>query len=115
MKRIDSKLLKRFAVLASERLTGDWIIVGGTVLPLLGADHRVTIDVDVVSAARDISQAQTLVLMEIAQELGLPVEAVNSAASFYLHQISDHRAHWVEFAKGPRATIYRPDLVLFLR
>jgi hypothetical protein len=37
---IDSKMMKKFINVAVDRLEGDWIIIGGTVLPLLGVDLR---------------------------------------------------------------------------
>lgn len=115
MKKINSALMKKFIDLASKRLTGDWLILGGTVLPVLGVDHRATVDVDLVGDDGIASQEQMLKLMEIAEELGLPVEAINSAGAHFLRKIAGHRAHWIELKKGPGATIYRPDLVLFLQ
>lgn len=33
---MNASLLKRFVELAGERLEGDWVILGGAVVPLLG-------------------------------------------------------------------------------
>lgn len=115
MKRITPALLRKFVDLASRRLTGDWLIMGGTVLPLLGVDQRVTVDIDCVAGAGGATQDQMLKLMEIAVELGLPVETINSAGAHFLGKIAGHRSHWIELKKGPKATLYRPDLILFLQ
>ncbi|MBF0443814.1 MAG: hypothetical protein HQK54_18040, partial [Oligoflexales bacterium] len=74
---ITEELIHSFLKLAGERLEGDWVILGGSVLPLLGINYRVTIDIDIGSCLPDVSQKQILILMEIAEKLGLPVESVN--------------------------------------
>lgn len=51
--------------------------------------------------------------MELAAEAGLPVEAVNSAADFFVRKIADWRTQLVPFVRR-RATIYRPNATLFL-
>lgn len=113
MKVIDIKLLKKFVQMAAERLSGDWIIIGGTVLPLLKIDYRVTVDIDVV-AGHQRSNEQDALLMELAEELGLPVEAINQAGHYFLHKIKDWQNQMVLLAKGKNAKIYRPNATLFI-
>ena len=113
MKNINSELLEKFIGLAGKRLSGDWIILGGTVLPLLGIDHRTTVDIDLARAEKS-GDDQSLELMQIAEDIGLPPEAVNPAASFFLHKISDWRENLVLVSKGSKAKIYRPNGTLFL-
>lgn len=48
MKSLDTKLLKEFLKRAGERLHGDWLLVGGTLLPAVGIDSRSTTDIDLV-------------------------------------------------------------------
>jgi hypothetical protein len=52
--------------------------------------------------------------MELAADRSLPIEAVNSAADFFVRRIDDWRDHLVELLRGSTATIYRPSATLFL-
>jgi len=113
MTGIDDKLLWRFVKRVGERLSGDWVLIGGTVLPLLGVKKRITLDIDICGSLSS-TQSDSLRLMEIALELGLPVEAINQAGSHFLHRIKDYSKHLVELHRGKKARIYRPDATLFL-
>lgn len=70
MSTVSAQLMARFVSLAAERLEGAWVIMGGAVLPLVGVEHRVTLDID-VAGPDTADMAQTLALMEIAVEIGL--------------------------------------------
>ena len=37
---INHKLMKKFMAHALKSLDGEWIIIGGTILPLMGIDHK---------------------------------------------------------------------------
>jgi hypothetical protein len=113
VKPIERHLLSRFLELAGERLAGDWVVIGGTVLSLLGGGQRVTVDID-VAGPEDAGMAETLVLFGIAEELGLPPEAINQAAAFFLHRVPGWREHLVPVHTGPRARILVPDATLFV-
>ncbi len=113
MRSLDTELLQRFVDLAAERLRGDWVVIGGCVLPLLGIDHRVTLDID-VAGPKDADTEQVMILMEIAEELGLPVEAINQAGAFFLRRIEDWPEHIVEVRRGEHAALFVPDATLFL-
>lgn len=113
MKALDSGTLKRFLDEVADRLEGEWVIIGGASLPLLGAGFRPTADID-VAGPEDASMAQSLLLMEIAEELELPVEAINQAGTFFLRRIQGWREHVVTVRRGPAATILRPDATLFV-
>lgn len=69
MKTLDPVLLKKFLKIAGEKLTGKWVLIGGTVLPLLNSDYRTTVDIDIVSID-DENQGNTLKLMKIAESKG---------------------------------------------
>ena len=114
MKALNQALLKKFLTLAGERLTGKWVLVGGTVLPALGAEYRSTVDIDFVGLPLD-SPRETLALMQIAEDLGLPIESVNQAAAYFVSKIPDFDASLVLLHKGKNAVIYRPSLELFIR
>jgi hypothetical protein len=113
VKTIDSKLLRKFLKLAGARLEGDWILIGGTVLPVLGVNHRVTTDIDLIGLSNP-DQGQTLALMSLAEELGLPVESVNQAGAYFLEKIEDFRNRKVLLHRGKKASIFRPDATLFI-
>jgi hypothetical protein len=115
MKPIRQDTLERFMTLAGERLDGDWVIIGGSVLPLLGIEHRVTLDIDLASCNPETSQRSLVALMELAQEIGLPVEGINQAAAYFLEKIPNWRQDLVRVHTGSRANFFRPNLALFLR
>ncbi len=111
MTPIDASLLQRFVRLAVRRLSGDWVILGGAVLPLVGVPHRVTYDIDIAGPE---GSDQTLEVLRIAESLGLPVEAVNLAGAFFLHRIEGWREHLLPVAEGTRASVNRPDATLYV-
>lgn len=110
---LDRETMRRFVALAGDRLGGDWVVMGGTVLPLLGVEHRVTVDID-VAGPDEAGMEQTLILLGIAEELGLPVEAVNPAGAFFLRRVRGWKSHLVEIHRGRRARILVPDATLFV-
>lgn len=112
---IDSKLMKRLVKEALQELEGEWLVIGGTVLPLMGVDHRVTVDIDLVNLDFKKSNEGLLKLMAIAERLKLPVEAVNQAGAYFVSQVKDLRSHLVVFAKSKQCTVFRPDVYLYIR
>lgn len=113
MRPVDGQLLRRFVTLAGERLKGDWVVIGGAVLPLLGAEHRTTLDID-IAGPDEADMGQMLVLIEIAEEIGLSAAGVNQAGSHFLRLVDDWRDHLVVVHRGSSATIHVPDPTLFL-
>lgn len=114
MNALDAKTLRKFLKLAGDRLQGKWVIIGGTVLPLLGVEHRSTVDIDLAGPPK-ATQKDTLALMEIAQELGLPVESLNQAGAFFLFKIKDWEKKTIELYRGKTAIFLRPNVELFLQ
>jgi hypothetical protein len=111
--QVDAQVLKRFVHIAADELSGDWVVLGGSVLLLLGAGRRVTLDIDVAGPPGS-RQEQTLKLMRIAEGLGLPVEAINQAAAYFLHRIEGWQERLVLVHEGSTARIHRPDVTLFV-
>ena len=99
--------------LAGDRLTGDWVIIGGCVLHLLGLGQRVTFDIDVAGPGES-GMDQAIPLMEIAEELGLPVESINQAGAFFLRRIDGWAKEIVAIHRGRTATFHVPNATLFL-
>lgn len=112
MKTLDSKLLKKFLHEAGERLSGRWLLVGGTLLPAVGIDLRSTVDIDFLGIG-DEEARQQLELMEVAESLGLPVESVNQAAGFFLKKVGFSERDLILLHQGRKAAIFRPSVELF--
>ena len=110
---MDKKIIQKFIQLLGEKVTGKWVIMGGSVLPLLDASTRHTQDIDVAGPSK-ATLGESLALMEIAQTLGLPIEAVNQAAAFFLHKIPGWDKEIILIYKGPKAEIYRPSSGLYV-
>ena len=113
-KSLDTRLLAQFLVKAGRKLKGEWVLLGGTLLPAVGIDVRATVDIDLVGLGKK-EAAQQLELMSLAESLGLPVESVNQAAAFFLKKIGYTKADLIVLEQGPSATIYRPSLSLYWR
>lgn len=112
MSILNEKILKKIVERVSDELTGKWIVIGGTVLPLVGIDHRVTVDVDMIPFGGTNNQSQ-LDLMNIAADLNLPVETINQAGGFFLQKISGWQQKIVLIRQGKKSSVYRPNLELY--
>jgi hypothetical protein len=93
-------------------LKGDWVLLGGALVAVWLSAKRRTEDVDLAGPGKRADER--LQLMRLARELELPVEAVNTAADFFLHQVKGWRRHLVLLQEGRTARIFRPDATLFL-
>jgi hypothetical protein len=96
----------------ADGLEGDWLLVGGALVALWLEPRRVTEDIDLVSFTG--SQEQRYRLMELAAAAGLSIEAVNSAADYFVRRIPGWQQEVEIFRAGPRARIHRPSPTLFL-
>ncbi len=108
---IDTQVMKQFLALANSRLTGDGVIIGGTLLPLLGINHRVTVDIDIINLDFKNSVDQTIELMDIAQALNLPVETINQAGSYYFSKMTDARDNLILLQESEKFKQTMLDLV----
>jgi hypothetical protein len=111
---IKPAILRRFLKKALNTLKGDWVILGGNVLPLLGSSVRPTSDIDLVPLG-DASMAEQLQVMEICESLGLPPETANSAAGLFLKRVPGHEKKLVVVEEREGTRIMRPNAALFLR
>jgi hypothetical protein len=109
--RFDRARIRAFLALAGARLDGEWLLVGGAAAADWFAPGRTTEDVDLLGLGG--TQRERFALMDLAVEAAIPIEAVNSAADFFVRRIADWRDHLVLHHQGPHATIYRPDATLF--
>ena len=109
----DRERLEALLAAMAERLHGDWLLVGGALAALwLDEPGRTTEDVDLIGLSG--APEERLALMQLAQEMGLPIEAVNSAADFFVRRISGWEEEIEIFRTGPKTRIYRPTPTLFL-
>lgn len=95
-----------------EKLTGEWIIVGGSLLHVLGISERETIDIDLVPAG-EITNSNQLKIMEIAEENGFPPEVINFSAEFFFKKQDGWRDELVLLFENGNVKIYRPTVKLF--
>ena len=72
-------------------------------------------DIDMVAINNKQSNSQSIKLMEIAESLGLPVEAINQAGEYFLSKVDGFQDHLILFAESKKCKIYRPDAYLFLK
>ncbi|MCB0408475.1 MAG: hypothetical protein KDD34_09740 [Bdellovibrionales bacterium] len=112
MRALNSKLLKKFLKRASEDLTGEWLLVGGTLLPALGIDARATVDIDLINLKSNDNN-NLIQLMKLADNLKLPIESINQAAAYFLKDIKYSQSDLFILSKGKKAIIYRPSLALY--
>lgn len=96
----------------ADRLDGEWLLVGGSLVALWIEPRRTTEDVDLVPVRG--SKDARMALLGLAADLGLPVEALNSAADFFVERIPGWTDEIEVLRKGRRGTIYRPSPTLFL-
>ncbi len=96
----------------ADRLHGEWLLVGGSLVALWIDGRRTTEDVDLVPV-RGPKDAR-LALLGLAADLGLPVEALNSAADFFVGRIKGWADEIEVLRRGKRGTVYRPSPTLFL-
>jgi len=110
--RFDRSRILALLQRAGDRLEGDWLLIGGAAAAVWFSDRRTTEDIDLIGLGG--TQAERFALMELAVEAAIPVEAVNSAADFFVRRIPGWREELAVLVRGTRATIHRPTATLFL-
>lgn len=110
--RFDRIRIQALLELAGEKLVGEWLLIGGGAAASWFAPTRTTEDVDLIGLLG--TQDERFALMQLALDASIPVEAVNSAADFFVRKIPGWRDEIVPLHRGPGATIYRPSATLFL-
>lgn len=94
-----------------DQLDGDWLLVGGALAALWRTGARKTEDVDLVPMAAGASRGA---LLEAAFRMGLPVEAVNSAADFFVHRIPGWQTGTSLLKSGAKGRVFRPSWTVFV-
>lgn len=96
----------------AERLDGEWLLIGGALVALWLDDRRTTEDVDIIGL-RGLPE-ERYALLQLADDLGLPIESVNSAADFFVRRIDGWRDELRVLKRGSRSTVHRPTTTLFV-
>lgn len=95
-----------------DELDGDFVVVGGAAAALWLTPRRITNDIDIFPVAgRGHNQLE---LMRLAVRLGLGVEAVNSAADFFVQRIPGWSEDLEVMLAGRRGRILRLSATVFL-
>ncbi len=112
LEKYDSQSIRALLERIADELRGDWLLVGGALVAVWFEQRRTTEDLDLIGMTPGGELRYRL--LDFICRLGMPVEAVNSAADYFVHRIPDWQEHVTPFLKGKASTIYRPDATLFL-
>lgn len=103
---LDRQAIERIVRAIGDRLEGDWLPSGGALVSLWLDSRRMTEDLDVIGMSGTLQER--FALMQVASDLGLPIEAVNSAADFFVQRIPGWRQEVEPLLRGARGTVFRP-------
>jgi hypothetical protein len=109
---MDAERLDEIVQEIADSLEGDWLLVGGALVALWLDPRRVTQDVDVVGL--EGTPAQRMALMDLADRLLLPFEALNSAADWFVRRIPGWESELRPFRSGRAGRVLRPSATLFV-
>ncbi len=109
---ITSDQYQNFIGRVVDELEGDWLVIGGSLLAMINSEYRVTSDID-ICPIDEMTNEKRLHLMDIADQLELPIEAINPAADFFVRQIPNWKSSIVLMKKGKKGQLYRPDIELY--
>ena len=111
---IQPESYQKFVNSVADEISGDWLIIGGSLLAILGAHQRVTADID-ICPIENMNNDLQLELMNLAIKCGLSIESINPAADFFVKQIPNWKNSIVLLKKGRKGAIYRPSLELYFK
>lgn len=97
---------------ASKQIDGEWVLLGGSILPFLGINDRITMDVDLVPLGPPTTE-HTIKLMDIAKSHGLPIEAINHSSQYFLLKIKNYKNHLITIINESNFKLYIPDIILY--
>ena len=109
---LDRARIAEVVTAVADELTGDFLLVGGALVALWLDPRRMSEDIDIIGFEGE--SRERFALMELAQRHGLPIEAVNSAADFFVFRIADWREQVEVLQAGARGRVFRPTPTLFL-
>ncbi len=109
---LDKARIEEVVAAIADRLPGDWVVLGGALVSVWLDARRTTEDVDVVGLGGTLQERYAL--FRLANELGLPPEALNSASDFFLEQIPDWRDELELWKRGATGAVWRPTATLLV-
>ncbi len=95
-----------------KNLKGDWLIVGGALLHVLGISDRETLDIDLVPL-EEVTNKDQLVIMDIAVKNGFPPETINFSAEYFVKKQKNWETELVLMSETRNGRMYRPSIKLF--
>lgn len=95
-----------------KHLHGNWVLVGGGLLHVLGISDRETIDIDIFPYG-EITNTDQLKIMEIAEKNGFPPEVINFSAEYFLKKQKNWKDELVLLHETGDIKIFRPSKKLF--
>lgn len=95
-----------------KHLEGDWLLVGGALLHVLGLTDRVTLDIDLVPL-HEVTNADQLKIMDIAVSSGFPPETINFAAEYFVKKQPHWQNELILMDESEKGRIFRPTQRLF--
>lgn len=111
---IQKSQYESFLKSVTDELEGDWVLIGGSLLLLLGASTRATTDIDICPIG-EMDNEKRLMLMEIAMKANLPIEAINPSADFFLRKISSWKFSVMPLVSGKKGNVFRPSIQLYFK
>lgn len=102
--------------LVCQKVGGDWLLVGGSLINLTADAGRGTQDIDLVPVAHP-GRSEAAVFAELfqtAKGVGLDPESLNSASGFFVRQLAGWDRYLIELKSGPKGKVFRPTLTLFV-
>lgn len=95
-----------------DKLTGEWVLLGGSLLSYLGLSDRQTYDIDLAPKGK-VTNELTLKALAIAEKKGLPPEAINFAVEYFLKKQRGWEKELIEIKRTRKNCFYRPTKKLF--
>lgn len=93
-------------------LKGDWLLVGGALLHVLGISERETLDIDLVPIGKITNEIQ-IKIMDIAVKNGFPPETINFSAEYFVKKQKNWKKELVLVSENKNSRIFRPSKKLF--
>jgi hypothetical protein len=112
MTELDRDAIERIVHAIGDQLDGKWLVVDGAALALWVSPRRLTEDVDVVPMTQ--TGGERLAILELAEQLSLPIESLNSAAEFFVRRVDGWQEQLELLYAGARSTVYRPNATLMV-
>ena len=109
---MDAERIRAIVHEIGERLEGDWLLIGGGLVALWIEPGRMTEDLDIVGMTG--CEDPRFALLQLAEDLGLPVETLNSAADFFVRRIDGWEREVELLHSGSVGRVFRPSATLFL-